>query len=136
MADLDTIQTGIETVLDTISGLQAHSEWPDQVNPPTAWPMVADVAYGQTLGGDDAIMVFNIFCMVTQGGGVERSQKALNDYVSSTGAKSIYKTLWDDGNLNGTVSGILSINLASYGQHDMGGVEFTGAVWRVEVWAE
>jgi hypothetical protein len=137
VSDLDTICAGFATVLDTIDGLRPLASWPDQVNDLTAWPILAPGSvYHQTLGGDDARLVFNVCVAVAHGTTVARALDKLNDYVSPSGSKSIPKALMSSQTLNGSVSGVLSITLDDYGLVELGGVDWMGAIFRVEVITE
>jgi len=140
MADIDTIQGGFEAVLDAISGVRAHSEWPNTVEIPAGgvlvWPYLVSAQYHETLGGDDTELEFDIYVIAAQGVGRARASQILNDYLSSTGTKSIAKTLRDDEDVNGTVSGILSIRLKNNGTIEIDDIQYIGAVIGVRVYAE
>lgn len=140
MADLDTIQSGFKTVLDALTGVRASSEWPDKIEIPSGgvvvWPFLSSVSYGETLGGDDAEMEFDIYVVAAQSAGRARAAQILNDYLSSTGAKSIAKTLRDDADVNNTVSGILSIRLKTNGTIEIDDIQYIGAVFGVRVYTE
>ena len=89
-----------------------------------------------TLGGDDSELRLQLWLMVRAGEHPAQGLDEINDYVSSTGAKSIRKTLVDDGDRAGTGSGILDVSLESVGRHEVHGLGMIGAIWNVRVYAE
>lgn len=138
MADLDTLLAGAETRLQAITGLRTSPCWPDQINPPHAWVVPGPTAeHIVTLGGVDARETLDVYLVVAEGAGLKRAQQALNDYVSSTGTKSVWAAFRADDTLDGAASAILSFRRIAYGDLELAeGYWVVGAIWRMEVYIE
>lgn len=129
MTDIAAIRVAIATALKAIDGLRVHDDglWPDAVNPPAA---LIKPTTDRPLSLDESTLVemFEVVVVVKGGGPYESSQKALDGYVSSTGAQSIKAAL--QAGLGGA---LLSANRRDYGVFEVGGTVLSGAAWDLEV---
>lgn len=133
-ADLDALLDGFAAVLGTISGLRAESGWPDQVNPPCAIPKLVGRRAETIDHATTHRWLFDLIVLV-QIGTLRAMQERLKPFVSATGASSIERVLLADGDLNNAADAVLSVTLTDYDSMQVNGVEYGGAVFRVEVLA-
>lgn len=101
--DISGIFGGVQTRLETITGLRAASEMPGTVNPPCAWPDLTSLSleYDLDMGGSIALS-FNVRLALPAGGpGLVRAQAALMPYLAVTGTQSIKAAIEGDRTLGG-----------------------------------
>lgn len=131
MALIASLRDGLKTRLATISGLRAHDTWPGNMNPPAA--MVRPVAWRwHTMDASSKVWSFEIVVAV-QVGSLSVSQDKLDAYASDEGASSVEVALLADGTLGGVADDILSVAMRDYGVIEIGGVEYLGCVFDLEV---
>ena len=130
MADWANIAGGFQTRLETITGLRAYSEWPDQFNAPGAIVIPAPVFINDATfdGGFDA--TFDILVMVARAGGDARSQVSLLSYFATSGSSSIRAAILAAPTLGGTCSDVVPGEVFGYGTYEHAGVTYSGMKYR------
>ena len=130
MADIAAIIDGLGANLDTVDKLRVQTEILDTVPIPCAIvgpPTSIDFDEVMARGAD--IYTFTVRVLVARAS--ERSaQRALFDYASGTGSKSIKTAIESDRTLGGAadsvaVTGAGGIGIYAYGEADYLGIEFT-----------
>ena len=140
MADYAAIKDGIQTRLETLSGLiVVFDTVPDRLVPPAAViiPGAPPVEYNVSMGAStnaSQLQRFNFEILVlAQRFYAETAQDTLDGYVS--GSASVYNAIAGDTTLGGTASDARIIRVADYGQIVVGEVEFMGMRLDLEVYA-
>jgi len=116
------IRDAIKTGLKTIDKLEAYDNAPDNINPPCAFPIPKDGTYDFT-AGNCYELGFEILLLLGRQGDIEEVQEKLDDYLATTGSRSIKAAL----------------EAADYGSHadtvrvsgfrDYGGIVYNGIVY-------
>ena len=107
MGEITDIRNGIETRLNTISGLQVYDHEPDA----TMATPAASIAFdgwtpGETFRGasNPGARTYHWVVTLRLSGAIPEEQwKALDDYIVPTGSKSILAAIDGDGTLGGIV---------------------------------
>lgn len=135
MAELAAVRDGLKARLATITGLRAHSTWPDQVNVPAAVVRPVSDPYQQTLSNVQSWRFEVILITYPAQDGVAKGQTLLDPYLAAAGAQSIRAALRGDRTLGGIVSTLDVEGWRDYGVLDIGiGIEYIGATVDVQVW--
>jgi hypothetical protein len=96
------IRAGIETNLETISGLRGYSEIPENPQVPAAVVTLDSIEYHQAF--KNGLVQFNFTVTVIVGRfNARASQQVLNEFADNSGAKSIRAAIESDRTLGGTV---------------------------------
>lgn len=115
---ITAIREGIETNLETITGLRGYSEIPDNPSIPAAIVNLQSIDYHQAF--KNGLVEFNFSVTVIVGRFSSRSsQQKLNDFAENTGTDSIKAAIESDRTLGGsafdcvvqTMSGLSNIDL-------------------------
>ena len=130
MADIAALVDGLSTNLGTVDKLRVQAEILDTVpipcaivGPPT------DIEYDAVMARGADTYTFTVRVLVARAS--ERSaQRALFDYASGTGSKSIKTAIESDRTLGGVadslaVTAASGIGIYAYGEADYLGIEFT-----------
>jgi hypothetical protein len=130
--DVAAIRAGIATQLRTISGLNVFAYMPDGMSPPAAVIGFPDqIQYDSTMMGGSHDATFEFYILV--GRTDDRSANSLlNQYMSTTGAKSVYAALATDTTLDGSVDSS-SLRTAETVFMDFSGVEYVAALFAIDV---
>lgn len=135
MADVGDIRQAIADALDTIDGLHVSDVWPDSVQTPQAIVQLKSALYRQAMGGDNNLYEFEVVLLAS---GVEQGlrhgQEILDPYVNSTTSKSVLRVLEEDSTLGDVVNSVGQIALTDYGTMTVGGIDYVGARWSVQIW--
>jgi hypothetical protein len=132
---LTAIRDAVATRLSTISGLRTASEIPDQPNPPIAIVSVQNVDYTQAMA--KGLTIYNLVVTVIIARVAERhAQRALDGYVSTSGANSIKLAIEGDRSLGGIAYDVQVTNMTSIGAIQLyGDVAHLAAEFSVVVYA-
>ena len=134
--DISAIFGGVQTRLDTISGLRAHAEMPGNVNPPAAWPDLTSLAiiYDLDMGGSIS-MTFNVRLALPSGGpGLVRAQAALLPYLAASGDQSIKAAIEGDKTLGGKCQTLRVGTAQGIEDWEFGSTACLKCDWAVTVW--
>lgn len=129
--DLNSTLDALGVALKTIPGLRVYDYPPDSIAPPAAVVYATAFAYDETLARGVDRATFAIYLAVSANSD-RASRDALAAYVAGTGPLSV-KTAVD-----GTLGGVVKDARVTGGEHSpisVGGVEYHGAVFNVEVFA-
>jgi hypothetical protein len=136
MATYAQIRAGLTTRLDTIPGLHTSDEWPDQVVPPAALVKLVGGDYERafgTGGDDDTDVRLEIWVALTLKGGLENSQRVIEEYLDNVGTNSIRAAIVADRYLGSTVGYTFVRGWREEDSIEINGQEFMGAVVDVEI---
>jgi hypothetical protein len=111
--NIDSIRDGLVTRLATISGLRTHPRVPDLVEPPAAFVNVTGVVYGNTFDGACTVRG-EIVLLVARVDG-NRGQENLDDYLNTSGAKSVSAAIAGDLDLAGAAHSVQLTEAQDYG---------------------
>lgn len=131
MADFPTVLASLATAFGSIAGLRVQEGglWPDSFQPP-ALGIVLARRRPSNVDQSEHYYTFSLVLAV-QAGTLAAGQKNLNEYISTTGPKSI------EAALKGSAIGaqVNACDLTEYGVINIGGTLFVGAIWSAEVMA-
>lgn len=132
---LTSIRDAVAVRLATIPGLRTASEIPDQPNPPIAIVSVQGVDYTQAMA--KGLTLYNLVITVIVARVAERhAQRALDAYVSTSGASSIKLAVEGDRTLGGIAYDVQVTNMSNIGSIQlMGDVAHLAAEFSVVVYA-
>lgn len=132
---ITAIRDGLETNLETVSGLRAYSEIPENPQVPCAVVQLQTIEYDQAF--QKGLVFYNFEITVIVGRfSVQQAQENLNDYADNSGAKSVKIALESDKTLGGaafdthvtTMTGISALDLND-------GNNYLGMTFSVTVYA-
>lgn len=99
-ATVSQVSEGIRVRLATITGLRTFSYQPEQLNPPTAFPVLDSVEYHGAFQGGNVRMRFTVIVIV--GRYLDRvAHSNLDGYLSYSGATSLRAAIEADKTLGG-----------------------------------
>jgi hypothetical protein len=101
MATVQEIREGIDDRLATIAGLRHSPNVPAVVNPPHAFVKRRQTVFGVSMDGEDDT-TFAV-TVVMPWADQQTAQKTIDEYLASTGAKSIKAAIDADPTLGGIV---------------------------------
>lgn len=130
------IMAGIETRLNTITGLRVMAYTADQINPPQATVGVPPVEnYHTTFQRGRMQLDLEIYIFVSAA--LDRTgQVALAEYANPTGAKSVIAAIYGDRTLSGTVEDCIVRSFRPLGMEEVGLIGYYGGVFEISVIAE
>lgn len=132
MGDLNAIATALANRISTATGVKAIPYAPGQVVPP-AVVVIPDrpaILYGQTMDGE---VNLNLLAIVLVSAANDSSGQAeLNNFVSSSGSKSVNAAVQGDPSLAGTVEFSVVIQVSTYGVIEYAGQQYMGASFLVQ----
>jgi hypothetical protein len=137
MPTVTQIREGIQTRLNTISGLRAFDYAKGTIEPPTAI-VVPDpgnfIDFDATMGDGADDYRFLVYVLVA--GRVNRvATDELDGYISRTGATSIKTAIEGDPDLGSVVHFTNVTGVSNYGDIEYAGITYFGAVLTLEVTA-
>jgi hypothetical protein len=101
MASVQEIREGIDDRLATIAGLRHDPNVPGTINPPHAFVKRRQTVFGVSMDGEDDL-TFAVTVMVSWAD-QQNAQETLDEYLASTGAKSIKAAIDADPTLDDIV---------------------------------
>ncbi len=130
---IQDIRRGLGERLETIPGLRVIDYAPGTFTPPAAIVDPSDdfVVFDSTFGDSD-VLHFDIHVLVTAA--QDRSgQSNLDGYLQGAGNQSVRAAVSAEPTLGGRISYARVVGAAGYGLRDVGGVEYAGVTFAVEV---
>lgn len=134
MASIKALRQAIATNVATISGLRTASSIPEVINPPIAviYPAGAPVEFH--LASNNSTNQFNFEIMIIVGRADARNaQDELDQYISTTGAKSALLAIELDRTLGGLAFDCVARRVSSYGSTEINNIEYLAATIQVDV---
>lgn len=131
MANVKAIRVALADRLAT-TGLRAFPNAPGAVSPPAVViiPNRPAVLYGQTMDGETTV---NLLAIALLSAANDASgQDLLDDYVASSGTKSIAAAVQADPSLAGTVEYTIVTQVATYGVVNYAGQDYMGGSFVIE----
>jgi hypothetical protein len=134
MADMKAIRAALAVKLSS-TGLSVHANAPGQVTPPTAViiPDRPAIVYGQTFDGETTVTLLAI--VLVSAANDATGQDLIDDYVSSSGTKSINASVQADPTLAGAVESAAVLQVSTYGLVEYAGQQYMGATFLVQIYA-
>jgi len=133
--NITDIRQGLETNIETISGLRAYSEIPDNPQVPCAVVVLNSVDYDQAFQRGLTELSFNITVIVGRFS-VQQAQEHLNDYAGN-GAKSVKTAIQSDRTLGGSAVDAVLTSMNSISALDLNdGNNYLGMEFSVTVYAD
>ena len=134
--NITDIRQGIEDNLETVSGLRAYSEIPDNPVTPCAVITLNNISYDQAFQKGLTEFSFNITVIVGRFS-VVQAQQNLNDYANNDGDKSIKTAIESDRSLSGSAVDVRVVSMDSISALDLNdGNNYLGMEFSVTVYAE
>ena len=131
---IETIGTGIKTLLDTIVGLRCYApnEVPDTLELPCVVILMGSGQYATTYDkGYDAS--FRIILMLAKQDTPSAYNRLIN-YVEPTGAQSIFAKLDGDRTLSARCDSSKLLNYSGAGQQRWGNIIYLSCEFELAVW--
>jgi hypothetical protein len=131
VANVKAIRVALADRLAT-TGLRAFPNAPGAVSPPAVViiPNRPAVLYGQTMDGETTV---NLLAIALLSAANDASgQDLLDDYVASSGTKSIAAAVQADPSLAGTVEYTIVTQVATYGVVNYAGQDYMGGSFVIE----
>ena len=122
---LTTIRQGIQTRLETISGLRVYDRPPDSINElPCAFILPLSGGYHATMRAASIQYEFEVTLLVSRASDMADAQTKIDPYINPTGSKSILYAIEGDATLGSTVDTCWVANFRDYG-----GLAYAGEVY-------
>ena len=132
--NITDIRQGIEDNLETVAGLRAYSEIPDNPQVPCAVVVLNSVSYDQSFQRGLSELDFNITVIVGRFS-VQQAQEHMNDYAGN-GAKSIKTAVQSDRTLGGSAADTVLSSMNGISALDLNdGNNYLGMEFSVTVYA-
>ncbi len=133
--NITEIRQGIENNLETVSGLRAYSEIPDNPQVPCAVVVLNSVSYDQAFQRGLTELDFNITVIVGRFS-VQQAQERLNEYAGN-GSKSIKTAVQSDRTLGGSAVDTVLTSMNGISALDLNdGNNYLGMEFSVTAYAE
>jgi len=133
--NITEIRDGLETNLETVSGLRAYSEIPENPQVPCAVVSLNSVDYDQAFQRGLSELSFNVTVIVGRFS-VQQAQEHLNDYAGN-GSKSIKTAVQSDRTLGGKAVDTVLTSMNSISALDLNdGNNYLGMEFSVTVYAD
>jgi hypothetical protein len=134
MADLTAIRAGLKANLETIPNLRASANIPDMPNPPQA--IVALNRIGYDVANAKGAAQYDFVVTVIVGRQSERTaQTSLDEYISTTHARSIKNAIQSDRTLAGSAYDVRVIEMTGLNVVSIGEVNYLSADFSVTVYS-
>jgi hypothetical protein len=134
MADLTAIRAGLKANLETIPNLRASANIPDMPNPPQA--IVALNRIGYDVANAKGAAQYDFVVTVIVGRQSERTaQTSLDEYISTTHARSIKNAIQSDRTLAGSAYDVRAIEMTGLNVVSIGEVNYLSADFSVTVYS-
>jgi hypothetical protein len=127
------LMDALETRLKTIPGLRASAHEADSISPPWAMVGLPEIDdYRLTMRRGFLGLQFRVIVLVSAA--VDRTgQRALAEYASTTGEKSIPRVLEEDQNLGGVAQTCVVNSFRPLGADEVGAIGYYGGEFAVTV---
>lgn len=125
MSTLEQIADGIATALNTITTLRATADVPAVINPPTAFPSLAQQEFDQDFEGSRKA-VWSVVILVSASD-TRTAQSGLWAYLDKSGTSSVKLALEADSTLSGTVSDLTVTDSKAIQTYTIAGTDYMGA---------
>ena len=138
MASLMTrIRSGLATRVATVTSLQGrtHATFPDRLIVPAAIVSVPSWNFDRDFAGDSTVEAEVLILAAELGKGGERAQARLDAYLDDSGSESVKAAIEGDVTLGGVAQSVSVTGWSEYGEVEVNGMAYLGAVLRVEVFA-
>lgn len=130
---ISQIMLGLETRLETITGLRVTEYIADQVNPPQAVVGVPPIPEYRSTFGRGRFTLEPTITVLTSRASDRVGQLALASYAEVTGATSIPAAIEADRTLGGVVEECWVLSFAPLGVQDVGAIGYYGGVFQLRV---
>lgn len=131
---LTQLMDALEERLETISGLRVTSESPGAINPPAAILGVPPVPEYRATFGRGSVYLRDWPIVVLTSSKLDRiGQRALAEYASWTGPKSVPLALEADKTLGGLVHDLVVQSFRPLGLDEVGILQYFGGEFRVDM---
>ena len=131
MADITAIRTALAASVQGVTGLRTDGQARDAVNPPCCviLPGSPLMTYAVTMDGC-VDMNLNVLVIISDAAPVEKTQRALDTYLSagaSATIASVATAIESNNTLGGLIDYIQSVTVGNYGRIEYSGVTYFGA---------
>ena len=137
MAAVSSVRAGIATNLATISGLHVSSTVPQTIRPPMAVVMFNGFPEPRsTMAKGVTEMEFEVVVFVGNASSNDSGEDAMDAYVATTGASSVWVALESDRTLSGTALESIVTDMSGYEWVAVSSNQLAiSCTWTVRVWA-
>lgn len=130
---IQDMRDGLEANLQTIDGLRANAEIPDNPNPPVAIVALDNVDYDQAFQNGLVLYRFRVDVIVSRASD-RWAQRRLDEYTS-TGSSSVKAAIESDKTLGGSAFDVRVVQMDRIGTVSLGEVTYLAASFAVEVYS-
>ena len=135
MATVTAIRDALASAVGTISGLRTSSYVPDNPNPPQAIIEPQNINYDSTFGRGMDEFNYIITVLVQRTTSERVGQSLLDEFIGSSGAKSVKRAVELDRTLGGLVQDCRVSGMNSYGSVPIGDNTYLAAEFAVKVYS-
>lgn len=135
MGTATEIRDGLKTRLVTITGLNGHARWPDQINLPAAAVEMASGVYDEDFEEGATYRFRVVLLAAALQRGFDAAQSNVDQYIVPTGTKSIKAAIEADKTLGGKADSVRVTGFSDYGVLEVNAVQYWGCAFDVEVYA-
>ena len=133
MSSVTEISEALKNSLTTIQGLRVYDYLPDQINPPLGYVGIQSVNYHGAFAGGNPVHSYTVTIVV--GRVSERaSQRALDDFLSYDGDRSVRAAIEADPTLEGRVQTLIVTDGGNLAPLTMGDVTYVSIDFSVTVY--
>lgn len=131
--DVTRVKVGLRDAAAAIASLTAFEYMPDAVEPPAFGVGDVVIDFDETMGrGLDSMLVT---CpLVVPRATDQAGQAELDGYLQTSGPTSVKAALEVDRTLGGACQSLRVEQASGYGQYEVAGVAYYGALFSVRVW--
>jgi hypothetical protein len=133
MSTVSEISEALRNALTLVPGLRVYEYLPDQINPPLAYVGIDNVDYHGAFRGGNAVHAYAITVVVGRTSD-RASQKALDEFLSYDGPRSIRQAIESDPTLNGWVQTLIVTRGGNLSPLTMGDVTYISIDFTVTVY--
>lgn len=130
--NIATVRSALASRVNSGTSLRCTAYVPDQINPPSAFIEVDGVNYRYDYSPSGVMVALSIVVLLSSADS-QRSQVAIDDYLSSDGSESMFAAIEADPDLGVTGVDTVVTSAASAGMYELGGVQYVGVKFAVEV---
>lgn len=133
-ATLTEVRQALATTLATISGLESHAFRRGTMTPPAAIVYPAPGAlidYQVSMDAEQDLRL--VILVIVEAGDEQSASEQLDAFIAAAGANSVNAAVNANQTLGNTVDGCRVLVAQDYGTYTVGGVEYYGVEFAVEV---
>jgi hypothetical protein len=136
MATIAQLRAGLETALNTISGLSVYSAEPGSITPPAAVVVTPSITYHTSFNSAQALKNYQFRIMVLVAEGlVAEAAHTLDTYADPVAATSVRAAIEADPTLGGVAESLIVESFRPLSAEEVASLTYWGGEFTVTVYA-